>query len=101
MFLLSSRYEGYGKVLLEAALHSCPIVCSNVGVAPELMGSFSETFLFNQEDWQKAAKAIETSIEDESLRRAYVSSLESVAKELNYGNSKEVYLKKLYASYPQ
>ncbi len=35
-FVLTSAFEGYGMVLVEAALAGCPIVSTHVGVAPEL-----------------------------------------------------------------
>ena len=35
-FVLTSAFEGYGMVLVEAALAGCPIVSTNVGIAPEL-----------------------------------------------------------------
>lgn len=35
-FVLASEFEGYGMVLLEAALAGCPIVSTNVGIAGEL-----------------------------------------------------------------
>ncbi len=36
LFLLTSRFEGYGLALIEAALSGCPIVTSHVGIAEEL-----------------------------------------------------------------
>jgi glycosyltransferase involved in cell wall biosynthesis len=34
--IVPSAFEGYGMVLIEAALAGCPIVSTNVGIAPEL-----------------------------------------------------------------
>jgi len=36
VLLLTSEYEGYGLVLIEAGLAGCPIVSSNVGIAGKL-----------------------------------------------------------------
>lgn len=36
LFLNTSNYEGYGLSLVEAAVSGCPIVTTDVGVAPEL-----------------------------------------------------------------
>lgn len=36
LFLSTSNYEGYGLTLLEAAISGCPIVTTDVGIAPEL-----------------------------------------------------------------
>jgi glycosyltransferase involved in cell wall biosynthesis len=38
MFLLTSRYEGFGLVLLEAIDHGLPIVASNTSAIPEVLG---------------------------------------------------------------
>lgn len=37
LFLLTSNYEGYGLTLVEAATALCPVVSSDVGIAPELL----------------------------------------------------------------
>ena len=37
-FILSSIYEGFGLVLLEAASYNLPIVASNVSAVPEVLG---------------------------------------------------------------
>ena len=39
LFLNVSNYEGYGLALLEAAISGCPIVTTDVGIAPELQKS--------------------------------------------------------------
>ncbi len=37
LFLLTSNYEGYGLTLAEAVISHCPVVSSDVGIAPELL----------------------------------------------------------------
>ena len=39
IFVLSSLYEGFGLVLLEAMYHRIPIVASNISAIPEVLGS--------------------------------------------------------------
>ncbi|MEZ5764419.1 MAG: glycosyltransferase family 4 protein [Xanthobacteraceae bacterium] len=39
LFVLASRFEGYGMVLSEAAVHGLPIVASDVGAASRIVGS--------------------------------------------------------------
>ena len=38
LFILASRYEGFGMVLVEAMDHSVPIVCANSPAAREVLG---------------------------------------------------------------
>jgi glycosyltransferase involved in cell wall biosynthesis len=38
LFILASRYEGFGMVLVEAMDHSLPIVCANSPAAREVLG---------------------------------------------------------------
>lgn len=43
-FVCPSLYEGFGMPLLEAMDGGCPIVCSNSGSIPEVVGSAAEFF---------------------------------------------------------
>lgn len=49
VFVLSSRYEGFGLVLLEALDHALPIVASNNSAIPEVLGR-EHPLLFNTGD---------------------------------------------------
>ena len=37
-FIYPSKYEGFGIPPLEAMSHGCPVVCSNAGAIPEVVG---------------------------------------------------------------
>ncbi len=43
-FVYPSRYEGFGIPPLESMAHGCPVVCSNVGPLPEVVGDAAEFF---------------------------------------------------------
>ena len=43
-FLYPSLYEGFGIPPLEAMAHDCPVVCSNGGSIPEVVGDAGEFF---------------------------------------------------------
>ena len=38
-FIFPSKYEGFGIPPLEAMSHGCPVVCSNAGSIPEVVGN--------------------------------------------------------------
>jgi len=43
-FVYPSLYEGFGIPPLEAMSHNCPVVCSNGGSVPEIVGNAGEFF---------------------------------------------------------
>jgi glycosyltransferase involved in cell wall biosynthesis len=44
LFVYPSKYEGFGIPPLEAMSFGCPVVCSNSGSLPEVVGDAAETF---------------------------------------------------------
>lgn len=96
IYLGTSLYEGYGLTLLEAALAGCPIVSTDVGIAPELAGKYTKDYIC-AENADSLAKAIQGLLENPDKRAAYQAELEKNAKALN-PISEEEYLKSLAKS---
>jgi glycosyltransferase involved in cell wall biosynthesis len=55
-FVYPSLYEGFGIPPLEAMAHRCPVICSNAGPLPEVVGDAVE--FFDPEDVESMRNAI-------------------------------------------
>ena len=79
-FILSSHYEGFPLVLLEALACECPVISYDCDYGPsELIQDGVNGMLIKNGDVESLANAIEQVIEDSSLRKTFRSnSLNSV-----------------------
>ena len=57
VYVLSSRWEGFGLVLVEAMAHGLPVVSSDLPTSKEIMGSFG--LFFKSEDVNDLAQRLE------------------------------------------
>lgn len=67
VFVLPSRWEGFGRVLVEAAFAECPVVATRVVGTSEAMVDGETGFLVPPEDKEALVQAINTLLEDEHL----------------------------------
>lgn len=65
-FIYPSLYEGFGIPPLEAMSFDCPVVCSNVGSIPEVVGNAG--IYFDPYSIDSMAAAIEKLVQDSLLR---------------------------------
>ena len=57
VYVLSSRWEGFGLVLVEAMAHGLPVVSSDLPTSKEIMGDFS--LYFKNGDIEDLAQKLE------------------------------------------
>ena len=65
VYILSSRWEGFGLVLIEAMAHGLPIIASDLPVTHELLQGKDVALLFDTENVSQLADCME-SLEDNS-----------------------------------
>ncbi|MBI1998845.1 MAG: glycosyltransferase [Parcubacteria group bacterium] len=90
-YLLTSRYEGYGRTLVEAASFGCPIISSDVGIVGDILLPDENALVCAPEDAECFARAIMRIREDGHLRRILSVRAEQAANGIEM--AKEEYLK--------
>ena len=76
LFILSSKYEGFGLVLLEAMVAKKPIIAANNSSIPEVLGK-SYDGLFSTGDANALVQQIKTAISDDNFSKKLVNSYSS------------------------
>ena len=94
LFVLPSKYEGFGLVLLEAMIAKKPIIASNNSAIPEVLGKTYEG-LFSTSDIEALAEHVKIVISNknfsERLVQSYSNQLELFDPSKMNSNIKNVY----------
>ena len=93
-FIHSSKYEGFGLVLIEAAILDKLIISSNCPVGPtEILENGKNGILFNVGDSQELAEKIEKVLNDKNLRNRYILSMKERREDFKKENVLKEYEK--------
>ena len=86
VYVLSSRWEGFGLVLVEAMAHGLPVVSSDLPTSKEIMGDFG--LYFENGNVEQLAQRLEESTKidwhstsEESLKRTVPFAVSSIIKQ--------------------
>jgi glycosyltransferase involved in cell wall biosynthesis len=77
IFVLPSRHESFGIVLVEAAFFGKPIISSNVGAAEYLLDHGKAGLLFEPNDLQSLANLLKTMMLSKELRDKFGKEVKS------------------------
>jgi glycosyltransferase involved in cell wall biosynthesis len=81
LFVLPSRYEGYGVVYAEALAHGLPVIACDVGPVPELVGE-GAALLVPPGDVEALSGTLDLLLKDAALRDRMSAAARRRAAEL-------------------
>ncbi|PLX27325.1 hypothetical protein C0583_03335 [Candidatus Parcubacteria bacterium] len=81
-YVLSSNYEGWGRVVVEAVIARLPVVMTDVGCANELIKNEKSGLVVPVQDKDELVRAMLWLIKDSSLRRKLVDCASEELKKL-------------------
>jgi len=74
IFVLPSKKEAFGLVILEAFVSKLPVIASNVGGIPEIIQNGEDGMIVEAENSQKLAYAINTLLRDKEMQMKFAEN---------------------------
>ncbi len=93
LFVLTSKFEGFGMVLLEAMSSGCKIVAARNSAIPEVLGDQGAGSFFETGNFHSLAKKIKESLEqeDDGYRQLQIQRLHTFSAEEMCNKMQRVY----------
>ena len=95
IFILPSREEGFGLVLLEAMDCSLPLIGSSVGGIPEIVKDGYNGFIFDKNNHVELEAKLKKLIEDKALREKFAENSKIRLKQFSIDQTVQKYLQLL------
>ena len=98
VFVLPSRWEGFGLVIIEAMSNMLPVIATNVGPIPEIIENGKDGILVPPENPKALARAINNLLESEELREKLSKAAYKKVRERYSINTYSVHMLDFYKS---
>ena len=95
LYLFPSRMEGFGLPPLEAMQEGIPVAAARAGSLPEILGDAA--MYFHPDDIEEMVRIMETTLEDESLRKDLIKKGKKQIKQYSWKKMAEE-ISKIYAA---
>jgi len=80
VYMLLSKWEGYGMSIAEAMAHGIPLVTTNAGAIPDLIDHGVSGMMVDPEDWRMAAEYLNELFSNYDLRKRLSESALEAAR---------------------
>lgn len=96
-FVMTSRSETLGFVVLESMSSGVPVVATRSGGVPSIIHHEEDSFLYPEGDTATAASLVERVLSDDALRRRLSTAARAEAERLSWAQSHSHVLREQYA----
>ena len=93
LYILNTNYEGFSHALLDVMKNAAPIVTTNVGGNPELIGNGSEGILINYNNKDELIEASVKILNDKELAEKFTINAKNKIKKFSWKNTMEETIK--------
>ena len=99
IYLVTSREEGGPKAILEAMASGVPLICTKVGMAPDVLIDRQNALLIDVEDVSHACVCVDDLVENSELRERLILNGTMTASNFGWQRVANLYYKYLYQDF--